>query len=226
MDSLGVGVIGYGFIGKVHCHAHLSIPLFYSPPPARARLVGVASATEATGKAAMEQAGFRFATTDYRQIIDSEEVQIVHICTPNDLHTEQALAAIHAGKHVYCDKPLAAGLGDAQRSYQASLGAAGVCQMTFNYRFVPALLRARELAQQGFLGDLYAFRVAYLHAGYVDPSRPYSWRVDRARSGGGAVADLGSHAIDLLRFLVGPGTAVGRAGEVASITGRLQTVIP
>ncbi len=100
-----------------------------------------------------------------------------------------------------------------------------VQQMTFNYRFVPAMMRAREMVESGCLGNLFQFRIAYLHAGYIDPARPYSWRTNFARSGGGAIADLGAHIIDITRYLLGPGTNVERGGEIVSLRADLQTVI-
>lgn len=218
-------MIGYGFIGKVHAHAHHSLPLFYDPLPAKTRLVGVCTATEASGDKAMEQAGFAFATTDYRDLIAREDIDIIHICTPNAAHRDAILAALEAEKHIYCDKPLAMNVAEAEEIVRAAESAGGVHQMTFNYRFVPAIMRARQLVEAGFLGELYTFRAAYLHAGYIDPARPFSWRLDMARSGGGAIADLGAHVIDLLRFLTADAGEVPRAGEITEIQANLQTVI-
>jgi predicted dehydrogenase len=219
-------MIGYGFIGKVHSHAHRSLPLLYDPLPARTQLVGVCTAMETSGRKAQEQAGFSFATTDYHDLLAHNDIHLIHICTPNDAHRPAVLDALRAGKHIYCDKPLALNAAEAEEICALACTVPTVQQMTFNYRFVPAILRARQLIEAGFLGDLFSFRAAYLHAGYIDPNRPFSWRVDRARSGGGAIADLGAHVIDLVRFLVGPGTGVGRAGEFAAVAADLQTVIP
>lgn len=225
MDTKGVGVIGYGFIGKVHCHAHLAIPLFYDPCPLRTRLLGVCTQSPESGRKAQEQVGFSFATTDYRELIDHPDISIVHICTPNDAHFEAICYALEKGKHIYCDKPLAKTVEEAEELAGRAKGAAGVHQMTFNYRFVPAILRAKEMIEAGFLGDLFTFRGAYLHAGYIDPKRPYSWRLDMARSGGGAITDLGAHLIDLLRFLLTDSNSVGRGGEISSVSANLQTLI-
>jgi predicted dehydrogenase len=225
MQTLGVGMVGYGFIGKVHSHAHRSLPLFYDPLPAKTRLVGVSTATEASGRRAVEQAGFAFATTDYRDLLARDDIQLIHVCTPNDSHRAVVLDALRAGKHIYCDKPLARTLEEAEEIVALAKQCSKTYAMTFNYRFVPAILRARQLAEAGFLGDLFSFRAAYLHAGYIDPNRPFSWRTEMARSGGGAIADLGAHAIDLARFLVGPGSGVGRAGEFAAVCADLQTII-
>ncbi len=225
MQTFGVGMIGYGFIGKVHSHAHLALPLLYDPLPARTRLVGVCTATEASGRKAQEQAGFAFVTQDYRALLERDDIHLIHICTPNDAHFAAVRDALTAGKHIYCDKPLALNVAEAEELHALAQSVPTVQQMTFNYRFVPALMRARQLVEAGFLGELFSFRAAYLHAGYIDPKRPYSWRLNMARSGGGAIADLGAHVIDLTRYLVGPGTGVERGGEFAAVSASLQTVI-
>ncbi len=224
MQTLGVGMIGYGFIGKVHTHAHRSLPLFYDPLPAKTRLVGVCTASEASGRKAQEQADFTFATTDYRDLLARDDIHLIHICTPNDSHRDAIIDALRAGKHIYCDKPLALNSAEAEEITALARTAQGVHQMTFNYRFIPAILRARHLIEEGLLGELFTFRAAYLHAGYIDPARPYSWRLDKARSGGGAIADLGAHIIDLLRFLTAD-TNIERAGEISHLQANLQTVI-
>jgi len=225
MQTFGVGMVGYGFIGKVHSHAHLALPLLYDPPVARTRLVGVCTATAASGAKAQEQAGFDFATTDYHALLERDDIQLIHVCTPNNAHFALVRDALAAGKHIYCDKPLALNVAEAEEIVALGQAVPTVQQMTFNYRFVPALMRARQMVEAGYLGDLFSFRVAYLHAGYIDPKRPYTWRLDMARSGGGAIADLGAHVIDLTRYLLGPGTNVARAGEFTAVSATLQTVI-
>jgi predicted dehydrogenase len=217
-------MIGFGFIGKVHCHAHRALPLFYDPAPARTRLVGVCTASDRTARKAAEQAGFDLHTTDYSSLFSRDDIDLIHVCTPNDAHFAPVRDALKAGKHVYCDKPLARTVEEA-RELAAIAAASGVVhQMTFNYRFVPAVLRAIELIDSGYLGDLFSFRAAYLHAGYIDPRRPFSWRTDFRRSGGGAIMDLGAHVIDLVRFLLDR-PAVGRGGDFAEVSANLETVI-
>ena len=225
MRPLGVGVIGYGFIGKVHSHAHRSIPLLYNPVPVETQLIGVCTRSEASGATAIRQAGFRkwFATPE--ELLASPDIDIIHICTPNREHASAIRLAIAAGKHIYCDKPLALNSEEAAELAAMDSEVPAARQMTFNYRFVPALMRARQLCKQGYLGKLFQFRVAYLHAGYVDPKRHYSWRTNFELSGGGAVADLGAHIIDITRYLIGPDTCVERGGEFESIRADLQTLI-
>ena len=222
MREMGIGIVGYGFIGKVHAFAHRAIPLMYDPLPVRARMVGVCTATPESGRKAIEQAGFAIATTDPAELLARDDIQILHCCSPNDVHHDLLLKAIAAGKHIYCDKPLTRTLAEAEEVAQASRNSSGaVHRMTFHYRFIPAILRAQELIADGFLGDVYHFRGAYLHAGYLDPKRPRTWRLEMARSGGGAIMDLGAHLYDLLRCLLLP-----VAGEMIEVSAQLQTRIP
>lgn len=181
------------------------------------RLVGVSTATEESADRVRREGGFELVTTDYQELLERDDVQVVSCCAPNDAHREIVLAALAAGKHVYCDKPLALNLAQAEEVAGAAAGTTSVCQMTFQYRFVPAIRRARQMIAEGFLGRPLQFRAAYLHSGYVDPQRPHSWRLDRKRSGGGAVMDLGVHAVDLVRALW---------GEFRSVACLQRTFIP
>lgn len=216
MRELGVGMIGYGFMGKMHSYAYASLPFVYDPPPAITRLVGVAAATEASRRLAVERASYDFATADYRDLLARDDIHIVNICTPNYLHAEQAIAALTAGKHVYCDKPLAMNAAQAAEIVEMASRVGTTCQMTFHNRFCPAIMRARQMAEEGFVGEIVSFRAVYLHSGYLDPNRPISWRMQMEKSGGGALVDLGSHAIDLLRLL---------AGDPVRVNARLRTIV-
>lgn len=225
MRTYGVGMVGFGFIGKVHAHAHRALPLFFDPPPAITKLVGVCTTSEETAAKAARQAEFAMHTTDYRTLLARDDIHLIHVCVPNDAHFSVVKAALESGKHVYCDKPLARTLAEARELERAAGQSNLVNQMTFNYRFVPAIMRAAQLIDDGFLGELLCFRAAYLHAGYVDPKRPFSWRTDFARSGGGAIMDLGAHVIDLVQFLLDR-PCVPRGGHFAQVSADLQTVIP
>jgi len=213
MKTFGVGMVGYGFMGRMHTYCYQSLPMIYDPPPAKIKLVGVATATPESGRRGIEQAGYDFDTRDYHDLLERDDIHLINICTPNNLHREVAIDALKAGKHVYCDKPLAVTLSQAQEVWEVAREARTIHQMTFNYRFIPALLRAKQLVDQGFLGRVYQFRVAYLHSSYIDPSRPASWRTDKAVSGGGASFDLGSHVIDLVRYLLGDFDSIFAAME-------------
>ncbi len=205
MQTLRVGMVGHGFMGKTHGHAYRSLGYYYDPAPAKVVLAGVATSSEATYQRAVDEWGYEFGTTDFRELCARPDIDIIDCCTPNHIHKDVLLAALEHGKHVYMDKPLGLSLDEA-REMAACAQAHPECitQMTFNYRFVPALMRAKELMEAGALGRLYSVRVCYLHAGYVSAERPFTWRVDITKSGrGGALFDLGSHVIDLTRWLFG-----------------------
>jgi len=215
--ELGVGIVGFGFIGKVHAHAHRALPLFYDPLPVRTRLVGVCTSREDSARRAREAGGFEAAVTDYRELLARDDIHIIHCCTPNASHHPILMDALRAGLHIYCDKPLARTLDEAREIAALASRSPGVHWMTFNYRYVPAVMRARELVEDGFLGTVHHFRAAYLHASWVDPNRPASWRTRMAQSGGGAVMDLGVHVFDLIRHLL---------GDFAQVNAVLETRIP
>ncbi|HEY3416276.1 MAG TPA: Gfo/Idh/MocA family oxidoreductase [Armatimonadota bacterium] len=203
MDTLGVGVIGFGFMGKVHTFDYRSIPLYYDPAPVRVKLVGVAEINQARADKAAEQGGFEVGVTDWRELIARDDIHIIDICSPNSQHPEQLLAAMAAGKHVYCDKPLVVGEADIARVEAALPAYRGTAQLALQYRFFPAVLRARQLIDEGFLGNIVSFRAAYLHSGSVDRHKPMGWKQFKSE-GGGVLQDLGSHVLDLLTHLIGP----------------------
>jgi predicted dehydrogenase len=203
MRSVGVGVIGYGFIGKVHAFAYRNIPFFYDPAPLEVRLVGVATSRRETAEAARVHGGFETATPDWRELVARADIDIINICTPNSLHAEQLVAAMAAGKHIYCDKPLTVNVEEAAAVKRAMAGWKGIGQMTFHNRFYSATLKARQLVEQGFIGTPIGFRGVFLHSGSVDPKAPVTWR-QRKSFGGGALRDIGSHLLDLTDWLAGP----------------------
>jgi len=214
LPELGIGMVGFGFIGKVHAHGFRNLDLFYDPPPCRARLVGVCTSRDETADVAAEKGGFEFGTSRFEDLLDRDDIDVIDVATPNDLHREQVIAALEAGKHVYCDKPLTNDLEDARAIVRVARAHPGQLHgMAFHCRFIPATMRARQLIQEGFIGEVYHFRAAYLHAGYADPTRPMSWRL---APGGGCLADLGSHVIDLMRYLL---------GDYETVRGTLQTWI-
>ncbi|MBT3269935.1 Gfo/Idh/MocA family oxidoreductase [Candidatus Poribacteria bacterium] len=207
----GVGMIGFGGIARVHAYAHASLPFLYRPLPFSTALRGVCTSRGDTAMAAMDEGHFQFATTDPSELISRSDIDIIHVCTPNDSHRELSIAALEAGKHVYCEKPLADDLDGAREMLHVASASGRTHQVTFQYRFVPAIMRAKQLVDEGLVGAPLAFRFCYLHAGYTDGQRPMSWRLDADKSGGGALFDLGSHAIDLVQHLVGDVTRVSAA---------------
>jgi predicted dehydrogenase len=206
VPEYGVGIVGFGFIGKVHAYGYQNLPLFYKPPPATCRLVGVCTSRAETAEKARQVGGFEFGTDRFEDLLERDDIQVISVATPNGLHRDQVIAALEAGKHVYCDKPLTVSLADARAMMSAAEAHPDLATgMAFQCRFSPAVLKAHEMIHEGFLGQVYHFRGAYLHAGYTDPNRPRTWRTDE---GGGCLADLGSHIIDLMRYLLGEYDAV------------------
>ncbi|MHC5056686.1 MAG: Gfo/Idh/MocA family protein [Planctomycetota bacterium] len=212
MRELGVGLIGYGYMGRMQAFCHRAVPEYYSPPPIRTKLVAAATSREETAERAKAD-GFEFATADWRELVARDDVDIVHVVTPNNLHAEQTIAALEAGKHVSCDKPPAMTADEAKLMCDAARGSASKLMYCFQNRFLPALLRAKEFVTAGFLGRVLAFRCVYLHSGYVDPDRPISWRMLAGPSGAGALFDLGSHCVDMMLHLAGPVESVNATFE-------------
>ncbi len=199
----GIGILGFGFIGKAHAYSHVTMPYFYDNLPFRARFVGVCTGHEDTARNAREEYGFDFCTTDASEVINCDEVDVIHICTPNALHKGEILEAIDAEKHIYCDKPLVPTWDEAQDILEALPEYDGTHQMTLQYRFYPATMRAKQLAEEGFLGDITCFRASYLHSGSIDPEKPLGWKLD-GDMGGGVLNDLATHVVDLVQHLIGP----------------------
>jgi predicted dehydrogenase len=216
MDALGVGLMGYGMIGRVHALGYRELPLLYPRQLPPVRLSAVCTSHPATAQAAAAEAGGAAWCTDISALVARQDVHVVDCTLPNYLHRPALLAALRAGKPVYCEKPLA--LNDAEaRELAAAARTAGVpVGLGFNYRFVPAIMRARQLIHDGALGEVYTFRAQYLHSGYQDPDRPMSWRLRKDQAGGGASMDLGSHVVDLIRYLL---------GEFQSVYARLHTFV-
>ena len=200
MKTIGIGLIGWGFMGKTHTHALRSLPLFYPDIDFQVRLVCVCSRRLEKAREAARLAGYERYTDDYRQLLAEPEVDVVSICTPNARHEEMAIAALKAGKHVYIDKPLAVTAESADRIARAAAEAPGETRMVFNNRYTPAMMRAKELIDEGRVGEVLSFQARYLHSGSIDPNKPIGWKQQMQ---GGVLLDLGSHALDLLTWLIG-----------------------
>ena len=209
-----VGILGFGFIGKVHAYGYLNQPFFYDPPPLRARITHVVTSRLETAEKARRTVEADVAETDFRAVTENPKIDIVHVCTPNNLHKEALLSAIGNQKHVYCDKPLTATAAEAEEIQAALSDYRATAQMTFHNRFFPATMRAKQLIDQGVLGDVLGFRACYLHGGSANPAAPLTWRMTTA-AGGGIIADLASHVLDLLDWLIGPFQSVTAATRIA-----------
>jgi predicted dehydrogenase len=200
-------------IGKVHAYCYRVLP-FYDSAPLRARITHVVTSRPETAEKARQTIGADVGATDYRAVTENPRIDIVHVATPNHLHKEALLSAIAHGKHVYCDKPLVATMAEAEEVRAALAGYRGTAQMTFQNRFFPATMRAQQWIQAGMLGDVLGFRACYLHGGNANPDAPLRWRLTAA-AGGGVIADLASHVLDLLDWLIGPFQSLTAATQIA-----------
>ncbi len=210
--GVGVGMLGYSFMGKAHSNALKKLPYMIYPPPAVPELVVICGRNEAAVSEAARRFGYASHSTDWRDLIDDERVQLFDNGGPNDAHAEPCIAAAAAGKHVICEKPLARNAEEAATMLEA-VRAAGVKHMVaFNYRFVPAIRQARQLIDSGALGRIYHYRAMYLQE-WILPhyGTPRIWRLDKKQAGSGALGDLGAHIIDLAHYLVGDIASVGAA---------------
>ena len=212
LRELGVGVISFGWMGRLHTRAYKALPDYYPELRVRPRLVAVADPVEGARATAVEQFGFETAYADYRELLADPAVEAVSICAPNFLHKEIALAAAQAGKPFWIEKPMGISAAESREIAQAAAAAGLVTGVGFNYRQAPGVQFARQLIRDGRLGRVTNVRV-WLIADYAsDPQGPLTWRYDKKTAGAGVVGDLMSHGIDLAQFLV------GRVAEVAALT--------
>ena len=202
--EVGVGMLGYAFMGKAHSNAYKKIPYMMYPPPAIPKLVAVCGRNEAAAAEAAKRYGYEGYYTDWHKMLENDRIQLFDNGTPNDTHAEPSIAAAKAGKHVFCEKPLARSAEEAKTMLDAVTKAGVKHQAAFNYRFVPAIRQAYDLIHSGKLGQIYHFRAVYLQE-WIMPhyNSGMIWRLDKKVAGSGALGDLGAHIIDLGRFLVG-----------------------
>ncbi|GLY37796.1 oxidoreductase [Amycolatopsis sp. NBRC 101858] len=204
-ETIGIGMVGHAFMGAVHSHAWRSVHRFFDPPLVP-RLAVLAGRDETRTKAAAERFGWEAVETDWRKLIARDDVGLVDVCTPGDSHAEIAIAALEAGKHVLCEKPLANSVAEAEAMAEAARKARdrGVRAMVaFNYRRVPALAHARKLVASGALGEIRHVRSVYLQDWLSDPQAPMTWRLRKESAGSGALGDLGAHIVDAAQFVTG-----------------------
>jgi predicted dehydrogenase len=217
---LRVGMVGYALMGAAHSQAWRTVNRVYDLP-ARVRMSLVSGRDESKVADAADRLGWDGYTTDWRRLVESDEIDVVDICTPGDSHCEIAIAALAAGKHVLCEKPLANTVEEARAMVAAAERAAarGVRAMVgFNFRRVPAVALARELVAAGRLGAIRHVRAAYLGAHLLDPEFPLVWRLQASEAGSGALGDLGAHAVDLAQYLAGD--------RITGVSALTETFVP
>src|SRR3954453_5836758 len=219
MTDLGIGLIGYAFMGAAHSQAWRSAPRFFDLPLDPQLNVLCGRNAEAV-RAAATKLGWKETETDWRKLLDRDDVQLIDVCTPGDSHAEIAIAALEAGKHVLCEKPLANTVAEAEAMTAAAEAAKanGIRSMVgFTYRRVPAIGLARQLVAEGKLGTIRHVRAQYLQDWIADPEAPLSWRLDKEKAGSGTLRDIGADIVDLTPFAAGE--------RVVELTGRLETFV-
>jgi predicted dehydrogenase len=218
IPEVGVGMLGYAFMGKAHSNAFKKLPYMMYPPPAIPKLVAICGRSEQATQEAALRYGYEGYYTDWREMLKNDRIQLFDNGGPNDAHAEPCIAAAQAGKHILCEKPLARTAKEAASMLEAVTKAGVKHAVAFNYRFVPAIRQAKMLIESGALGQIYHYRAVYLQE-WIMPhyGTPHIWRLDKAVAGSGALGDLGAHIIDLGRFLV---------GEFRSVSAMAKTFIP
>jgi predicted dehydrogenase len=215
MPSINVALIGYAFMGKAHSNAYRQVAPFFNPR-LTPRLKVLCGRTPAKVRAAAREYGWEEAATDWEEVVNRKDIDLVDISTPGDSHAAIAIAAARAGKAVFCEKPLGNTVPEAERML-AAVTKAGVTHMIcHNYRRIPAVMLTKRLIEEGQLGEIRHFRGTYLQDWITDPKFPLLWRLDKKKAGSGALGDIAAHSIDLARFLV---------GEIAEVAGDLKTFI-
>lgn len=217
--TLGVAMIGYSFMGAAHSHAWRTAPRFFDLPLSPAMNV-LSGRNEQAAQQAASKLGWADVETDWRAVLERTDVDLVDICSPGNTHAEIAIAALEAGKHVLCEKPLANTLAEAEAMAAAAEAAAdrGVLAMVgFSYRRVPAIQLARKLIADGRIGKVRHVRAQYLQDWLVDEDAPLSWRLDKSKAGSGALGDIGAHIIDMTQFITGE--------TITGVSGLLETFV-
>ncbi|KAB2658544.1 MAG: Gfo/Idh/MocA family oxidoreductase [Verrucomicrobia bacterium] len=213
--TLRVGMIGYRFMGKAHSNAWRQAPHFFNLP-ASVEMHTICGRDSAGVEAARAQLGWQHASTDWKAVVNSPDIDIVDINTPNDSHAEIAIAAAKAGKHILCEKPLALTVAQCKEMIQAVKKAKVVNMVCHNYRRIPAIAQAKKMIDEGALGELFHYRARYAQDWIVDPDFPLVWRLQKGISGSGTHGDINAHIIDLGRYLV---------GEFKEVCGLMHTFI-
>jgi predicted dehydrogenase len=218
-SELGVGMVGYAFMGAAHSQAWRTAPRFFDLALAP-RMRAVAGRDEAAVRAAADKLGWDEAVVGWKDLLKRDDIGLIDVCTPGDTHAEIAVAALEAGKHVLCEKPLANSVAEAETMVAAAEAAAdrGVRAMVgFTYRRVPAIALARQLVEQGRIGQVRHVRAQYLQDWIADPQAPMSWRLDKQKAGSGALGDIGAHVVDLAQYVTGE--------SLTGVSGLLETFV-
>lgn len=216
---LRVGMIGNGFMGAAHSQGWRVAPRFFDLPQTPEMTVMVGRDKEKNARLAQTW-GWKETASHYQEVIERDDIDLIDIVTPGDTHAEIAIAALEAGKHVLCEKPIANSVEEAERMAAAAASArahGAVAMVGYTYRRVPAATFARDLVARGAVGEIRQVRAQYLQDWLSDPEAPLTWRLDKSKAGSGALGDIGAHAIDLAQFITG--------AELTSVSGLMETFV-
>ncbi len=212
---LRVGIAGFGAMGKTHAYSIASLPYFYEDLPFHASVRGICTTSREKTERICDELGFVMAYPDAHAMITDPEIDVIDICTPNNSHFEIALAALDAGKHVLCEKPFCFNEQEAAALAQKAAEKNLVCGVVYNNRHLAAIIRAKQLIDEGALGRILSFSFHYRHDSDIDPARTVGWKQKADVCGAGTLFDLGSHVIDLCRHLCGDFASIGGKSQIA-----------
>lgn len=212
-----IGLLGFGSMGKTHAYSVSVLPYYHPEMDFSVKVEGVCTRSQEKSDAVCDKYGFSLGVTDESILINSPDIDIIDICTPNCCHADTLRAAIAAGKAIYCEKPICTTYSDAAEIAELARKKGISASMVFNNRHYPIVMRAKEIIDSGAIGKPVSFHTSFLHASCTDPEKPAGWKQDRDICGGGVLFDLGSHVIDMLTYL---------CGEVADVYGRSQILYP
>ena len=222
-QNINIAVIGTGFMGRTHSYSIANLPFFYENLPFKAVLHTICSRDKEKGGQIKNDWGFLHSETDIDNILANKEIDVIDICTPNIYHFDTIIKALEAGKNIYCEKPLVISVEQAEKVIEKleKTNKNPVCSMVFHNRFAPAVLKAKQLINDGRLGRIISFRCEYLHNSNIDQNKNAGWKQTK-ENGGGVLFDLGSHAIDLTRFLC----CDNNKNDIVSVSGKSQIFFP
>lgn len=215
MSEIGVGLVGYKFMGRTHSNAYRQVARYFDVP-LKPRMVALAGRDETAVRAAAEDLGWESYVTDYRQLLERDDIQLIDVASPGFTHKQIVVDALAAGKHVLCEKPLANTLDEAQEMLTAARKAGTIAMVNFNYRRVPAVRFAKHIIDAGKIGEIRHFRGNYLQDWIMDLEFPLVWRLKKELAGSGALGDIAAHSVDLAQYLV---------GDIVEVTGMSKTFI-
>ena len=216
--EIRIGLLGFGAMGRTHAFAVANLPFYFNDLPFRATIHGVSTRNLEKSQSIAKDFGFVMATDNEDDLISCPDIDVIDICTPNFLHAQTVKKAIASGKHIYCEKPLSSDLATAEEMASLAATSDSICSIVFNNRHLSGVQRAKQLIENGALGQILSFDFHYLHNSCTDPQKKAGWKQTADICGpGGVLLDLGSHIIDLAVFL---------CGKFRAVTGKSQIAFP